>query len=163
MNALCGRDGGDKFLPFHLFDPKGYTLVMNTVLEYTRYVRQKLDKKGETVEEPAKGTFQTDLILKGPGGLPLLPKPSVGVKGHEVAEILKDVVREYFTTHYSKSNVFDVLLAEAKANMNQDLPQGELLPAPPGRPSVKIPVNFLTRGAFPMDSGSRIRAEWVSQ
>ena len=115
---MCARDGGDKFLPFHLFDPKGYTVVMNSVLEYTRYVRQKLDKKGDTVDEPPKGTFQTELILKGPGGLPLLPKPSFGVKGHEVAEILKDIVREYFTTHYSKSTVFNLFLAKAAPDIS---------------------------------------------
>ena len=134
---MCARDGGDKFLPFHLFDPKGYTVVMNSVLEYTRYVRQKLDKKGDTVDEPPKGTFQTELILKGPGGLPLLPKPSFGVKGHEVAEILKDIVR--------------------------DLRLGDHLPVPPGRQSVKLLVNFLTWVASHKDSSSRIRAEWDSR
>jgi hypothetical protein len=106
VSALCGQDGGDKFLPFHLFDPSGYARVMNTVLEYTRYVRQRLEKKGDSVDEPGNGKFNTELILKGPGGLPLIPQPCLGVKGHEIAEILKDVVREYFTTHYSKLWIF---------------------------------------------------------
>lgn len=85
----------------HLFDPNGYARVMNTVLDYTRYVRQKMEKKGDSMDEVDKGQFDTELILKGPGGLPMLPKPCIGVKGHEIAELLKDVVREYFTIHYS--------------------------------------------------------------
>ena len=76
---------------------------MNKILDYARYIREKLDKKGDTTIESGKGQFNTALVHEGPGGLPLLPKPCPGVKGQEVAEHLKDVIREYFTAHYSKS------------------------------------------------------------
>ncbi|MDX6295884.1 MAG: hypothetical protein QOH50_5054 [Kribbellaceae bacterium] len=75
---------------------------MNCILDYTRYVREKLEDKPIGLEETT-GKFNTNLMVMGPGGLPLLPKPALGVRGHEIVEILKEVVREYFTIHYSGS------------------------------------------------------------
>ena len=42
------------------------------------------------------------VLLEGPGGLPLIPPPTLGVKGEETAENAAIIIRKYFTRHFSQ-------------------------------------------------------------
>jgi hypothetical protein len=133
---------------------------MTTILEYTRYMRQRLEKKGDSMDEPGNGKFDTELILKGPGGLPLIPTPCLGVKGSEVAEILKDVVREYFTIHYSKSTFKLTFVDIITAGCPQDLQQEGLQPDHRGKQLERTLVPSSTWNAFLLDLISRTQVGW---
>jgi len=71
------------------------------MIGYANYVDQE---RQETGDDPRPCPDPVNFV-KGPGNLPLLPPESKGVRGTEVAQQAKEVIRAYFLRHYRRSNL----------------------------------------------------------
>lgn len=69
------------------------------MIGYSNYVDQERKDKGEDTEAPPPTSV---VFEKGPGNLPLLPPEVKGVRGMEVAQQAKEIIRAYFLRHYRK-------------------------------------------------------------
>jgi len=69
------------------------------MISYSNYVDQERKNKGEDTEAPP---LTSVVFEKGPGNLPLLPPEVKGVRGMEVAQQAKEIIRTYFLCHYRK-------------------------------------------------------------
>ena len=69
------------------------------MIGYAEYV-----KKARTADPAIQNDNKLEdsqVLVQGPGGLPLLPAAVKGVRGEETAKFAGKLVQEYFLEHYS--------------------------------------------------------------
>jgi hypothetical protein len=95
VSAISSKYGGNVCLPFSQFHPEAYKRIQTEMVEYAMYVRGQMEKVHYEPTDP--NVRNMSVLLDGPGGLPLIPPPQLGVKGAETAA---SIIRQYFLCHY---------------------------------------------------------------
>jgi hypothetical protein len=104
IGAISAKNGGNACLPFSQFHPDAYKQIQMEMVEYAMYVRAQTEKVHYEQTDP--NVRNMTVLTDGPGGLPVIPGPKLGVKGMETAENAAIIIRQYFLRHYSKFRCF---------------------------------------------------------
>jgi len=96
--SLFSKKTGTKMKTFREWNEHGHQRIVNDMMQYAKYVNdlKNKDENGDSEKEKPLN------YKNGPGTLPLLPEPTMGVRGKEVAKSAREIIRSYFQRHYSK-------------------------------------------------------------
>ena len=76
--------------------------IVADMIGYAEYVKKA--RSDEKLVENDGSMEESYLLVKGPGGLPLLPAAVKGVRGEETAKLSEKIIRAYFLDHYRMLN-----------------------------------------------------------
>ena len=159
LSAISSKYGGNQFLPFSQYNPEGYKRMQNEFLEYARYVRNITDNLHYEPTNPAVKNIT--VLTEGPGGLPLIPPPKLGVKGEETAETAAIIIRQYFIKHFRMR--FRLFLPNFSLTFKQDWRLEHPSVVHLGKSSGNTPKNFLMGNVCLRILYCKIQAEWVGR
>ena len=98
ISSLFSKKTGSKLKTFREWSETGHQRIVNDMMNYAKYVHDFKNDGGNGESGKEKAVNYTN----GPGTLPLLPEPTMGVRGKEVAKSAREIIRAYFQRHYSK-------------------------------------------------------------
>jgi len=151
---LYSKSSGKKIKTFKEFNSQGYTRLVQEMISYANYVDQERRNTADPAAVPTKVNFDN-----GPGNLPLLPSEVIGIKGVEVAQHAKEIIRSYFLRHYRKFSPESIGIVNSPSIKN--LPPVMKIPRLLGQPLDRTRPISLIPAVCLMGLLFRTQVEWV--